>query len=206
MISKPELNVGQRIRSLRERQGLSLRALAERCGLSGTAISQIERGDNSPTVSSLHVLATALGVSITDLFHDDQRAAAVLVAPESRLRSEAGGVLMENLGAGLPYQQIEPFLVTLAPGSGNADQPVAHMGEEFVHCLEGTIDYSVDGRVYRLAAGYSLLFEAARPHYFTNPLDIPARFLLVFQAGGSGALARRLHAEVGRERGNESSE
>src|SRR5690606_16721562 len=137
----PELNVGQRVRSLRERQGLSLRALAERCGLSTTAISQIERGETSPTVSSLHPLATALGVSITDLFHDERRSAAVLVTPADRLRAEAGGVLMESLGFGLPYQQLEPFLVTVEPGAGNADQPVSHAGEEFVLCLEGTIEY-----------------------------------------------------------------
>lgn len=171
METTPEQTVGQRIRLLRARQGLSLRALAERCGLSTTAISQIERGDNSPTVSSLHVLATALGVSITDLFQDEHRATAVLVPPDGRLTAESGGVLMESLGIGLPYQQLEPFRVTLAPGAGNADQPVAHGGEEFVHCLEGAFDYCVDGRPYRLEAGYSLIFEAVRPHFFHNPFD-----------------------------------
>lgn len=195
MVTHPELNVGQRIRSLRERQGLSLRALAERCGLSTTAISQIERGDNSPTVSSLHMLATALGVSITDLFQDERRAAAVLVTPETRMRAESGGVVMESLGIGLPYQQLEPFVVTLAPGEGNSDQPVSHAGEEFVHCLQGSFDYCVDGRPYRLHTGYSLLFEAVRPHYFHNPTTELAQFLLVFQAGGGGELARRIHAD-----------
>ena len=195
MVPNPELNVGQRIRSLRERQGLSLRALAERCGLSTTAISQIERGDNSPTVSSLHMLATALGVSITDLFQDERYTSVVMVRTENRMRAENGGVVMESLGIGLPYQQLEPFMVTLAPGAGNSDQPVAHAGEEYVHCLTGRFDYCIDGRPYRLQAGYSLLFEAIRPHYFHNPTDAPAQFLLVFQAGGGGELARRLHAE-----------
>lgn len=199
MVPNPELNVGLRIRTLRERQGLSLRALAERCGLSTTAISQIERGDNSPTVSSLHMLATALGVSITDLFQDERRTSAVLVTTDNRMRAESGGVVMESLGIGLPYQQLEPFLVTLAPGAGNSDQPVSHAGEEFVHCLAGCFDYCVDGRPYRLEADHSLLFEAIRPHYFHNPTDAPAKFLLVFQAGGGGELARRIHAEQGRE-------
>lgn len=199
MATSPELNVGQRIRSLRERKGLSLRALADRCGLSTTAISQIERGDNSPTVSSLHVLATALDVSITDLFQDERRASAVFVSPGERLRAESNGVLMESLGVGLPYQQLEPFMVTLEPGAGNADQPVSHGGEEFVLCLEGAFDYCVDGHPYHLEAGYSLIFEAIRPHYFHNPTDRPVHFLLVFQAGGGGALARRLHVEAGHE-------
>ena len=70
MIEQAEPNVGQRIRMLRDQRKLSLRALADRCGLSINAISLIERGENSPTVSSLHVLATALGVPITDFFEE----------------------------------------------------------------------------------------------------------------------------------------
>lgn len=196
MESIPELNVGRRIRELRERKGLSLRGLAERCGLSSTAISQIERGENSPTVSSLHALARALEVSIVDLFRDDRKEATVLTAPHNRLRTVAGGVMLESLGQGLPYQQLEPFLVTLEPGSGNAEQPVSHAGEEFVHCLEGTVEYCVEGRAFTLHAGYSLLFEASRPHYFHNALDKPARFLLVFHSGGGGTPGRQVHAEV----------
>jgi transcriptional regulator with XRE-family HTH domain len=196
MVSIPELNVGQRIRSLRERQGLTLRALAERCGLSITAISLIERGENSPTVSSLHLLASALGVSIIDLFQDDRQSAAVFVKPDERLRAESGGVLMESLGIGLPFQQLEPFMVTLAPGAGNTDQPASHAGEEFVLCLSGEVDYYIDGRIYRLEPGTSLIFQAKRPHYFQNPGTYPAQFLLVFQAGG--ASARGIHAEAAR--------
>lgn len=197
MAQNPEPDVGRRVRELRERQGLSLRALAERCGLSGTAISQIERGETSPTVSSLHLLATALGVSIADLFRDDGQAAAVFVRPAERLRTMSNGVVMESLGIGLPYQQLEPFMVTLEVGAGNADQPVTHAGEEFVHCLGGQVDYHVDGRAYRLEPGDSLLFLAARPHFFRNPGPGPARLLLIFQAAGETA-ARRLHAEPAR--------
>ena len=75
------INVGQQIRALREQQGLSLRALAERCGLSMNAISLIERGENSPTVSSLHLLALALNVPITAFFEAKQEQTVVFVAP-----------------------------------------------------------------------------------------------------------------------------
>lgn len=88
MTEQTQLNVGMRIRALREQRGLSLRALAERCGLSINAISLIERGENSPTVSSLHVLATALGVKITDFFEDPSEHAVVYVKRNQRLRSQ----------------------------------------------------------------------------------------------------------------------
>jgi transcriptional regulator with XRE-family HTH domain len=63
-----KLAVGQRIKEIRRTKALSLRALAELSNLSTNAISLIERGDNSPTVSSLHSLAKALGVPITAFF------------------------------------------------------------------------------------------------------------------------------------------
>ena len=81
--SKP--NVGQQIRAIREKQEFSLRALAERCGLSVNAVSLIERGENSPTVSSLHLLATALDVPITDFFREEHEQTIVFVEPAQRL-------------------------------------------------------------------------------------------------------------------------
>ncbi len=195
MSDLPEPNVGYRIRTLRERQGYSLRALSERCGLSINAISLIERGENSPTVSSLHLLAKALGVSITEFFQDEQEEAVVFVGPNARLVSLVNGIGMESLGIGLRQQQLEPFLLTVAPGAGNFDQPISHSGEEFVFCLEGVIEYCIRDRIYRLEPGCSLLFEATLPHCFHNTGQVPARLCIVFYAGGGSQAARLLHLE-----------
>lgn len=193
MTSSPPTDVGQRIRLLRERRRLSIRSLSERCGLSPAAISQIERGENSPTVSSLHQLATALGVSISDFFHDHDDYPAVFVPASGRLRLEARGVRMESLGIGLPYQQLEPFAVTVEPGAGNREQPVSHAGEEFACGLRGEIVYHVSQVEYRLGPGDSLLFDSSAPHYFLNEGSEAAVFLLVFAPRGGRASAQELH-------------
>lgn len=195
MPSRTEPNVGQRIRTLREGQGLSLRALSERAGLSINAISLIERGTNSPTVSSLHLLAMALRVPITTFFEDQHEESAVMTPAGSRLQSQANGIKMESLGIGLRDQQLEPFLITLGPGAGNVEQPVTHDGEEFVHCLEGEISYCVGEGLYRLSAGDSLLFEASQPHAFHNSGAGLARMVIVFSSTQSNLLARQLHLE-----------
>lgn len=195
MSEQPEPNVGLRIRAIREQRRLSLRALAERCNLSVNAISLIERGENSPTVSSLHLLATALGVSITDFFQEDNELSTVLIRHDRRLAYQKNGVAMESLGFGLRNQQLEPFLITVEPGAGN-DEPVTHAGQEFVYCLQGEVEYHVAGERYRLEAGDSLLLEAARPHYFCNTALTPATILVVFQAAESSHLARQRHLEV----------
>lgn len=193
--SLSEPNVGQHIRVLREKQGLSLRALSERSGLSINAISLIERGANSPTVSSLHQLATALGVPISSLFADPREQTVVATTAAVRLRSQANGITMESLGIGLRDQQIEPFLIILEPGAGNIGQPVSHPGEEFVYCLEGEISYSVGHGLYRLSAGDSLLLQASEPHAFHNPGVVKARMVVIFGASPSGQFVRHLHLQ-----------
>jgi transcriptional regulator with XRE-family HTH domain len=188
--------VGQRIRTLREQRGLSLRALAELSGLSFNAISLIERGENSPTVASLHLLATALGVAITDFFQDEQERAIVFVRADERMRSSANGIDMESLGIGLRNQEMEPFLLTILPGTSNIERPITHAGEEFVYCLQGPIEYCVDDERYLLQTGDSLLFRASLPHCFRNRWQESAQLLMVFNTGEGGHLPRRMHMEV----------
>jgi transcriptional regulator with XRE-family HTH domain len=188
-------NVGPRIRTMREQRGLSLRALAERCNLSINAISLIERGENSPTVSSLHLLATALGVKITDFFEDPHEHAVVYVKHDQRLATQGNGLLMESLGIGLRNQQLEPFMVTVEPGAGDSGESIVHPGQEFVYCLMGEIKYQIGGQVYCLESGDSLLFEATQPHCFWNIGGSPAQVLLILQAIEGGYLARQRHLE-----------
>ncbi len=190
--------VGRRIRAIREQHKLSLRALAEQCRLSVNAISLIERGENSPTVSSLHALATALGVRIADFFEETQEeASVVLVRREQRLGTQEHGCLMESLGLGLQNQQIEPFLVTIAPADGEISEPILHPGQEFVYCLEGEVHYRVGVQTYTLRAGDSLMFDATQPHGFWNMGTVPARMVLVFQSAEDVHLARKRHLAAG---------
>jgi transcriptional regulator with XRE-family HTH domain len=175
-------DVGGRIREIRERSGLSQRALAERSGLSPNAISRIERGESSPTVSSLHQLATALGVPIVDFFETGQRLTTVLVRKNQRLRTRGEGVLIESLGSGLPGQMLEPFLMTLAPGAVCGPDPISHAGEEFVYCVKGEVEYSVDEEWHRLEAGDSLLFQSEQLHMCRNTSLEAAIVLLVILA------------------------
>lgn len=187
-------DVGSRIRAIREQRKLSLRALAEVCNLSVNAISLIERGENSPTVSSLHLLATALKVKITAFFEEPQQETGVVFVPSNRRLSTRGTTcLMESLGLGLHNQQLEPFLATIGPAASTAGDTMAHPGQEFVHCLDGRVHYQVGNQTFCLLPGDSLLFEAIHPHRFWNAGADVARVLLVFQAAEGSHLARQQH-------------
>jgi transcriptional regulator with XRE-family HTH domain len=178
-------NVGQIIRELRKEQGISLRTLAERCGLSINAISRIERGENSPTVQSLHRLSVALGVPITALFREDTTESVILIKKNQGRRQELDGMVMASLGGGLLQQVLQPFLITLEPGLTSGNHPVSHLGEEFVYCLEGEIEYCISDEKYTLHAGDSLIFKAVQSHSWANRTPHPARAILIFQTDQS---------------------
>ena len=180
-------DVGSQVRALRTERGLSMRGLAELCELSPNAISLIERGSTSPSVSTLHRLATALRVPITAFFEaQGDRVELILSRAGQRPYSGTDSVLLENLGAGLDHQTLEPFVVTLKPGADSGDQGMVHDGHELVYCLQGELEYEVAGTQYRLAAGDAVLFEARLAHCWRNPGRSPAVFLLIFQSAIQG--------------------
>ena len=175
--------VGGRLLEIRQARGLSLRALASSSGLSMNAIGRIERGESSPTVSTLQRLATALAVPLLEFFRVEPGLATVLVRRDERLRSRNGGALIESLGSGLPGQSLGPFLMTLDPGTSGGEESIHHAGEEFVLCMEGEVEVTVDGAPHRLATGDSLLFLAHQPHLCRNLSDDrSARVLIVILA------------------------
>ena len=182
MTERKQPDVGAQLAKLRQQRGLSLRVLAKECGLSVNAISRIERGESSPTVSSLHLLATALDVPLTEFFRVEPEHSVIVVRENRRLRTRGEGVLMESLGTGLHGQHLGPFLMTLLPGASAGEEPLSHGGEEFVYCLEGQVDYLVGEEWYRLNRGDSLLFLASQKHMCTNTGLEQAQLLLVIQA------------------------
>lgn len=175
-----KMAVGQRIRELRTKKKLSLRALADLSNLSTNAISLIERGDNSPTVTSLHSLASALGVSITAFFERQSGGQVIHLKKDQRPTSATAGVTMENLGCGLPNQQIEPFLITIKPGSSSTSSQITHSGEEFIYVLKGSLVCKVNEQEYDLEEGDSLLFLASQPHIYRNQSSKAAQMLIIF--------------------------
>ena len=177
-------DVGLHLRTLRKERGLSLRALAELSGLSPNTISLIERGVTSPSVSTLHRLATALAVPITALLEASvERMDVIVTRAGERARSGSGSVELESLGYGVEDQVCDPFSVRLKAGASSGKRLMAHSGHELVYCLEGAVEYEIVGEIHRLEPGDALLFHGNLPHRWRNPNSAEAVFLLII--GGS---------------------
>jgi transcriptional regulator with XRE-family HTH domain len=193
MDSVHEPNVGQMIKWLRDKQKLSLRDLSDLSGLSVNAISKIERGINSPTVASLHQLASALQVQITDLFRQDINQVSVFVKADNTTLLRGEGITIEGLGSGLPNQQLEPFKMIIKPGVDTFSEPVSHSGEEFIYCLKGKIEYRLGEEAFILEPGDRLLFKASLPHSWCNLGDEPAEVILVLETDRQQPYPHKLH-------------
>jgi transcriptional regulator with XRE-family HTH domain len=177
-------SVGNRLRQIREERGLSQRELAQRASISTNAISLIERDENSPSVSTLQNLATALNVRMSFFFEDNEPTQVLHVKAANRPAISSKGLQIEGLGGKLSYQEVEPFVVKLEPNSGSGERQVVHTGHELVYCLSGSVEYLIDGQIYSLEVGDMLLFEAHLPHLWRNVTEEPASILLVLQATG----------------------
>ena len=179
--------VGPRVRALREAMGLSLRDLAERSGVSAPMLSQVERGETSPTLATAERIATGLELSLSQLLRlDEDRHLAIVRRGGSRFR-ERRGHRVEELTPPLPGQRADVSLHTLAQGAatGRTDDPPIHEpgSRETAVVLEGEPTLVIDGRRHVLGEGDAVTFDADLPHRFENNADRLARLLAVVAAG-----------------------
>jgi transcriptional regulator with XRE-family HTH domain len=164
------VDVGSKLKEMREEQGLSIRELARRSGISANALSMIERGRTSPSVSTLYKVASALNVPITTLFQSTpEREKIVFRKATERTRVPFTRGVWEGLGGEEFLGRVEPFALTLESGASSGPDMVVHSGHEFVLCLRGQLEYQVDQGVYLLEAGDTLLFAAHLKHRWRNP-------------------------------------
>jgi transcriptional regulator with XRE-family HTH domain len=181
--------LGARIRALREGMGLSLRDLAARSGVSAPMLSQVERGETSPTLQVAARIAHGLELRLSQLLRLDEDGAVTIVRAGERRQGPSGarGHRYEVLTPPLPGQRAELSRHTLGPGAvtgGPGDPPMHEPGSRETALVEsGTLVLHCDGARHELATGDCVTFDADLPHHFENPADTEAVMLAVVSAG-----------------------
>ena len=169
--------------------GLSLRSLGERSGVSAPMLSQVERGETSPTLSVAGRIASGLELSLSQLLRlDEGDAVTVVHAGERRPGgSRRSGHAYEVLTPPLPGQRAEVSEHRLAGGAmtaGPDDPPMHEPGSrETAVVLSGRLRLICDRVPHELDRGDAVTFDADLPHHFHNPDSTEARFLAVVSAG-----------------------
>jgi len=181
--------IGGRVRALREAMGYSLRDLAERCGVSAPMLSQVERGETSPTLQVATRIAAGLDLRLSQLLRLDEDGAVTIVRASERRQGPTGvrGHRYEVLTAPLPGQRAELSRHVLAPGAstgGPGDPPMHEPGSRETTLVEaGRVVLHCDGAAHALETGDCVTFDADLPHHFENPGPGEATFLGVVSAG-----------------------
>ncbi len=179
--------VGTRVKALRDSMGLSLRDLAERSGVSAPMLSQVERGETSPTLAVAGRIATGLDLTLSQLLRLDEAEHLVVVRRGDGRSRKRGGHQVEELTPSLPGQRadVSRHLLEAGAATGGASDPPLHEpgARETALALAGELTLVVDGEDHELSAGDAVTFDADLAHHFENRSAQRAEFVAVVAAG-----------------------
>jgi transcriptional regulator with XRE-family HTH domain len=211
--------VGQRLRSERERRGVSLRELARRLEISPSALSQIETGRSRPSVGTLYAIVSELDMSLDELFGAQRTGAFAARAADGEGGAEeaAGATLVQRrdarkrieLESGVRWERLTPtaepdadFLYVVYEVGGASSREgthMRHMGREYGLVLSGRVRITIGfDEEHELGPGDSIAFESSRPHRLENAGDEPVEAIW-FVVGRARSDARKLALDAAHE-------
>ena len=190
------MELGSRIRRLRQRQHRTLQEVADECGFTRSLLSKIETGTTVPPVSTLVRIAEALGCNVSALMGESEQKtthyASARDVANAPMVSTKKGYSFFPFAAGHTEKLMQPLLFVVERGKVKEEE-LSHNGEEFVYVLEGRMKYRVGAVEYTLSAGDSLYFDSVEPHD-VQPVTEKVVFLAVFvepQHPGTGGSRKR---------------
>ena len=171
------MELGKKIKQLRQRADLTQEELADRCELTKGYISQLENDNTSPSIATLEDIVKALGVSLADLFSEDQQQNIIFKSENCNVKDYDGYSTTWLISNGI-INEMEPIVVTISPHS-QTDEDVPHEGDEFGYVLEGSVVIIVGNNSYTCKKGDSFYFRAEKTHYIKNKTNKEAKVLWV---------------------------
>lgn len=164
-------SLGKKLRDLRKKRNFTLATLSEKAKCSMGYLSQVERGQVSPTISSFKKISTALGVDMLYFFEANKPISSYVVRRRQRqkLSNPSAKVVFELLKPPGSSGVLEPLLIRYKPGANSGRNPHTHQGEECIFILEGQLEYHLGDETYFLKQGDSICYPATIEHSWKNP-------------------------------------
>jgi transcriptional regulator with XRE-family HTH domain len=173
--------LGEKIKALRTERGWSLQDLAHKSGISAAGIHRIESNGITPTITTMMKRADALGKKVS-FFIEEEKEDAVFVPAVKResIFTFKKGLDLQCVSA----KKYGDFIMTAAYAvvevkASSGKQPMSHRGEELVYCLQGKMEFQVNGNTYVLSPGDSLHFRTHAEHRWRNIGDVRAKLIWV---------------------------
>jgi transcriptional regulator with XRE-family HTH domain len=166
-----DIKVGERVRQVREKKGLSLEDIFKRTDIDVALLSQIEEGVVAPPLGTIIKLAKALEMKMGFFISGKEDQAYTIVRREDRKavsrydakRVKHYGYEYKSLAPHKKNRHMEPFLVTLEP-SETEEERSSHDGQEFIFVLQGEMEVRLDEEIYVLVPGDAIYYDSTVPH------------------------------------------
>ena len=162
------MDIGNRMKELRIQYGLTQQELADRAELTKGFISQLERNQNTPSVSTLLDIIQCLGTTPAEFFADEEPEQIVFKEADYFEKEDLENKsLVEWVVPNAQKNTMEPVRLTLQPG-GISEILHPHSGEEFGYVIKGTVRIHYGGKYHTVRTGESFYFKAGKRHYIEN--------------------------------------
>ncbi len=174
--------IGEHVRRLRSDRRTSVRAFATETGFSASFISQLENGQVSPSLGSLHKIAEALGVTLGEFFAAAETGEEPLVVraeERHRLDSTWTDAHIEALGLMKQRHGLEPIIAIFGTGAKSGKRPHAQAREEFAFVIRGKVTLTLADEENTLTAGDAVTLPARAPRLWENRTDETVEILMV---------------------------
>ena len=171
------MELGVKIKQMRNQLGLTQEELANRCELTKGYISQLENDLNSPSIATLTDILSALGSNLSEFFREETEE-KVVFTKEEFFEKDFDGVKWNWLIPNAQKNMMEPVRINLLPHS-QTQEDVPHEGEEFGYVLSGEITLCLGKQKFVCKKGNSFYYKADKPHYIINQKKTEAVFIWI---------------------------
>ncbi|TQR16291.1 helix-turn-helix domain-containing protein [Psychrobacillus soli] len=174
------LIIARNLKALREKKKLSLEKVSELTGVSKTMIGQIERGESTPTITTIWKIANGLKISFTSLINTPQTDTKVILRSDIQSLSEDNGKY--RVYPNFPFEddkRFEVYSVEIEKGGFLSADPHMDGTEELVTVFEGELTIRVNNNEYTIRSGDSIRFKADRPHTYHNSGEVLTRLSMI---------------------------
>ena len=178
------MDIGNKIKQLRTRQGLTLEELASRSELTKGFLSQLERDLTSPSIDSLSDILEALGTNLSEFFQEDKNDQFVFRSEDFFVDERENCTvnwIVPNTGynsQNISFSVSSKLLLEL-PAGGESFEIEPHNGEEFGYVLDGSVILECDGERSVVCRGETFYLHGRTFHYLKNERKTTARILWV---------------------------
>ncbi len=163
--------IGDRLKTFRLANGMTLKQLASKAGCTDAYLSQLERGRANPSITTLKKIAQALRVKVVDFFLESEHEGNDVVLGEKErvdISFKEGDARIQMLVRNIQNKRMQPFYTTLEPGGGSKGA-YSHIGEECGIVLQGRLEINLNGKAYCVKKNESFYFSSREPHSWHNP-------------------------------------